>query len=290
MSEPPQTVELRPLAASPRTVAAAAARNGGIRFVLVQADEASARPASATPEEKPAAAAPAKRPKRETDAQEVVRPSRGQTTYDVEGNEGGRWASRYLHVPSGNSGLTIGRGYDMKMKSAERIAGDLKSVGVEAASAELLANASGLKGDEAKKFIADHSLEEFSLTPQQQADLFEIVYAAEAAVAKRICMSEEVQKKYGAVDWDKIDPAVQEMLIDLKYRGDYTPHSRSFLQAHVVANDLPAFAKALGDRSLWPDVPQNRFERRKVFIEKAAAEFEKRKKEGAAPPETKPKP
>lgn len=289
MSEHPSIVELRPFASPQKFVSTAGdPREAKTRFLLVRADEAAAKPAAANPAEKPAAATPPKRPKRETDAREVVRPSRGQLTYDVEGNEGGRWASRYLHVPSGNSGLTIGRGYDMKMKSAERIAGDLKSVGVDAAAADLLAKASGLKGDEAKKFIADHDLEEFSLTPQQQADLFDIVYAAEAAVAKRICLSEEVQKKYGAVDWDKLNPAIQEMLIDLKYRGDYTPRSRAFLQPHVVANDLPAFVKALGDRSLWPDVPPNRFERRKVFIEKAAAEQEKRKKEGDAPPAAKP--
>src|SRR3954468_22937564 len=57
---------------------------------------------------------------------------RGQITFDVEGNEGGRWHSRTPHVPSDDSGLTIGRGYDMRYRSAEQITKQMTEAGIPA--------------------------------------------------------------------------------------------------------------------------------------------------------------
>ena len=60
-------------------------------------------------------------------------------------------------------------------------------------------------------------------------------------------------------------------MIDLRFRGDYTPRARRFLQRHVAANDLAAVAAALARRENWPGVPADRFERRRRFASEALA-------------------
>jgi hypothetical protein len=42
--------------------------------------------------------------------------AKGQATYNSEGNEGGKYHSRKAHHPTAASGVTIGRGYDLKEK------------------------------------------------------------------------------------------------------------------------------------------------------------------------------
>jgi hypothetical protein len=215
---------------------------------------------------------PAKKPpKSYTDIQAVVNPKVGQLTFDAEGQEGGRYASRYLHVPSDSSGLTIGRGYDMKKKSGSQILADLVSAGLTQEDANKLTPAARLSGALARTFVEKNSLQDFSITPTQQARLFELSYAVEAAETQRIATKEDVTAKYGACDWAKLDPAIKAVLIDLKFRGDYTPTSRTLIQKHVAANDLAAFAKAMSQRSSWAGVPQDRFQRRVAFLKTATA-------------------
>lgn len=51
----------------------------------------------------------------------MEKPKEGTITFDSEGTEGGLFHSRKLHVPTFSSGLTIGRGYDMRFKTAMKI-------------------------------------------------------------------------------------------------------------------------------------------------------------------------
>lgn len=87
---------------------------------------------------------PSPQPKKKV-ARVVVQPAAGKITFDAEGQEGGRFHSRELHVPSGSSGVTIGRGYDMSQKSAFRIKRDLMAAGVSKEDAEKLSGAHGKK-------------------------------------------------------------------------------------------------------------------------------------------------
>ena len=206
-----------------------------------------------------------------------LQPEKGTVTWDSEGTEGGRFHSRRLHVPSDESGLTLGRGYDMKSRTASGVLIDLIRAGLARADAETISKGAGLKGKAAKKFIADNELEGFEITPAAQKKLFEIAYDAEAAEAKRLATKADVKAKYGATDWATLDPAIQEILVDLKYRGDYTPSARTKIQKYVAANDLEGFAKQLADAALWAKVPSDRFKRRKKFLEEAVA---KRRAEG----------
>ena len=203
-------------------------------------------------------------------AQDPV-PPYGLITWEVEGNEGGPYHSRKLHVPSATSGLTLGRGYDMKNRSSAKINQDLTASGVPAADAGKIAMAAGLAGDAAKKFIVDQQLSAFEISKPAQVALFLITYADEKAVVDRISAKPETVAAYGACLWAKIDQAVIDLLVDLKYRGDYTPDSRVLVQPLAARNDLAGLAQAMKVRGNWPNVPKDRFERRVAFLDKALA-------------------
>lgn len=193
---------------------------------------------------------------------DIPRPETGILTFDAEGREGGRFHSRRFHVPSDVSGLTIGRGYDMKLRSKGDVRDDLVKSGVDLAMAALISQAAGLKGEQAEEFIEENQLEDFEITPPQQLALFGLVYARQEADARRLATKADVTRTYGATDWDALDPTILEVLVDLRFRGDYTPTTRRFLQVHVANNDLEAFAREIGDRANWPNVPEDRFQRR----------------------------
>jgi hypothetical protein len=155
----------------------------------------------------------------------------------------------------------------MGAKGAGQITSDLATAGVDLASAKALSSAATLRGENAKKFIKDNRLESFEITELAQKKLFDITYVAEEQVARGVC--ERASSKYGKCDWDKLHPAIQELIVDLKYRGDYTPTSREVIQPLIVANDLEGLAKAMADRSNWKSVPDDRFSRRRAFMESA---------------------
>jgi len=127
--------------------------------------------------------------------------------------------------------------------------------------------AAGLSGNIEKAFIKTHKLEKFEITQQQQVSLFNISYKEEAGT-KRLCTKMDVVAKYGKCDWAKLDSAMKQILVDLKFRGDYTGSTRKLIQKYVVANDTKDFLKALSDRSKWlkQRVPSDRFKRRLTFF------------------------
>lgn len=188
--------------------------------------------------------------------------TKGLLTYEAEGTEGGRYHSRTLHVPSEHSGLTIGRGYDMKERSQNEIEEDLVNSGLERSDSGLLAKAAGLFGPEAEDFIGDNNLQSFEISTSVQEGLFSICYEDILKDVKRICDKPDCIEIYGEVSWDVLDPKIQEVLVDLRFRGDYTPSSRKHIQKYVASNDLALFSILIKDRSLWRNVPRDRFRRR----------------------------
>lgn len=197
-------------------------------------------------------------------AEDDFKVSRGQLTFDAEGTEGGAFHSRKAHVPSDASGLTIGRGYDMKERTADAIAKHLTAAGLAEKDAKLFAGAAGLSGDKARAYLKEHPLPE--ITPAQQKKLFATSYAEAETDVRRICDKDDVVKKYGKTDWDKLHPAVKDLVIDLRFRGDYTPATRELVQPLIVKNDAAGLAKAAAEPKNWPGVPKDRFDRRRAFM------------------------
>lgn len=198
----------------------------------------------------------------------IVAPLYGVVTWRSEGAEGGPYHSRKLHVPSSASGLTIGRGYDLKTKSATTISLNLSAVFVDVKYANLLAKASRLHGEAAKKFIVENDLLDFEISADSQLKLFKVSYDYEFSEVKRICLKKDTENLYGEVDWESLNPVIKDIVIDLKFRGDYTSSSRKIIQKHIANNDLKEFEKAMVDQKSWASVPSDRFNRRKQFLEK----------------------
>lgn len=193
-------------------------------------------------------------------------PSRGLLTWNAEGTEGGLYHSRILHVPSAGSGLTLGRGYDMKLRNPAAVVGDLTAATIPAATAELIAQGARLYGNAARQFIVDHDLLDFEITPAAQLALFETVYQEKENYAIQICNRPRNKLAYGTVQWDSLNPIIKDVLVDLIYRGDYTDQSRRFLQKHVVDNDLAAFSAAITNAANWPNVPPARYAARVEYV------------------------
>ncbi|CAB4005151.1 Hypothetical predicted protein [Paramuricea clavata] len=152
----------------------------------------------------------------------------------------------------------------MKDKPKKQIEKDLREAGI--CKAKLLSCAAGLRGKAAKKFIKDNKLENFEITPCQQKKLFEITYKAMEKDVRRIVNKKDVVELYGKTDWNKLLPAIKEILIDLRFRGDYTPETRKIIQRAVAKNDLKTFTALMKDRNNWKNVPKHRFERRVNYL------------------------
>lgn len=61
--------------------------------------------------------------------------------------------SNVLHWPGGDSGVTLGPGYDMKGRTKEKIFADLTAIGISKDIAEKVSEAKGLKGKQAEAFV-----------------------------------------------------------------------------------------------------------------------------------------
>ncbi|NQZ23575.1 MAG: calcium-binding protein [Colwellia sp.] len=192
--------------------------------------------------------------------------TKGLLTYEAEGSEGGPYHSRKLHVPSLNSGLTIGRGYDMKEKSRQKIKQELIKSGLNQETATTLSTASGLHGQSAEQFVQDHQLTKVEISIECQEKLFKLSYQEMENDVKRICNKEDCIAAYGIVNWHELNAAMKAVVIDLRFRGDYTSACRKSLQPILASNDLTAFTANLKSRVLWRQVPEDRFKRRIFFL------------------------
>lgn len=210
-------------------------------------------------------AAPSEGQAEDTDGLLTV--ERGQLTFDAEGQEGGAYHSRTAHWPGGASGVTIGRGYDMRERSWKEVHDALVGAGVPEQDAIALADGAGLSGTEARDFIRDADLPEISLEAQKV--LFDETYAWYVADVQRISQLGGVVSAYGEVDFETLDPALLDLAVDLRYRGDYTRVTRQVVQPLLVANDVEGMARVMANKGLWLGVPEDRFLRRKKWMEEA---------------------
>ena len=199
----------------------------------------------------------------------------GQLTFDAEGQETpGRYFSRRVQVPGPYSGITIGRGYDMGTRSANEIIADLTAAGLEQATAERFAAGRGYKGQKARNFITQQQLDVIEITPQQQKALFLITYKELEGDVIRISKKVDVVDKYGNVDWDSLNAVIRDIVVDLRYRGDYTGATRERVQPPMVGNDRAGLMQVITDRDYWikrHGVPRDRFNRRKAYLENLSA-------------------
>lgn len=203
---------------------------------------------------------------------EQFRVPEGQLTFDAEGTEGGAYHSRTAHRPPGASGVTIGRGYDVGQHGAGTVIDALVGAGLTPAQAEAFRPAAGLRGDAAQRWFDANRGSLPAVTPAQQKALFATTYDGMEADVARISSKPDTVARYGEVDLETVDPAIRDLVVDLRYRGDYTPASRRDVQPLLVGDDLPGLAALMADRSEWASVPPDRFARRRDYAQEAVEE------------------
>jgi hypothetical protein len=191
---------------------------------------------------------------------------RGQFTFDVEGNdiEGHRYFSRVAHWPGGASGITLGRGYDLGQR-VKTLESDLTSVGITGEFYDWLIGAGGLRGEAAKRYLenASPAIRQTKITRRQQHDLFLPIYDLKRGEVIRISAKQENIDLYGALVWSDLGHRIQDMVVDLIYRGDYSDPTRKHIQKAIVENDIVKLRAALSDRTVWlANLPEDRYQRR----------------------------
>lgn len=201
--------------------------------------------------------------------QKEMEPSFGKLTFQVEGREeDSRYFSRILHVPSDSSGLTVGRGYDLKERDETEVYNDLVNAGVPDQDAKAIAGAAGKSGKDAKQYIKDNKLETFCLQPDQQVKLFDITYKDIEKDAKRVYTKNNSSDPEMPA-WDDLNDKTRELITDLRYRGDYTKSSNLILKDAIKADDQEMLQDVMSDEENWSQVYKqapDRFNKRIEFL------------------------
>jgi len=198
---------------------------------------------------------------------DLLRVRFGQNTFNAEGLEArGRYYSRAISWPKlGNSGVTIGRGYDMGQRKPEQIVRELTLAGMSETDAQYLSQAALKRGKSAGDFVATHIGTAPEMSLEVQKNLFENVTTPEMVDdIKRIFNKPDTVKAYGRASWDDLSPAAQELVFDLRYRGDYKPATRRTIQNLLVNQDYEGLRKVMNDTAYWAalGVPAGRIKER----------------------------
>ncbi|EOV9569184.1 pesticin C-terminus-like muramidase [Cronobacter turicensis] len=201
---------------------------------------------------------------------------KGQLTFDVEGNDinTSPWFSRKIHWPGGVSGVTIGRGYDLGQQATANA--DLTQIGITEPLKSWLVSSQGLSATDAQSRLnpASESIRNSTITRKQQYDMFMVSYQRLEDDGKRICQKTNTIRVYHPNPqatpeqaWSDIPEKIKEILVDLRYRGDYTPRARTLIQRYAYSGDLNSFGNVLSTRSNWLNVPEERFNQKVSFYE-----------------------
>lgn len=229
------------------------------------------------------------------DAEDPFQVPVGQLTFDAEGNEGGPYHSRRATWPEdkgGDPGVTIGRGYDMGQRSQKAVLTDLLAAGVPKADAQTLSAGARKTGDAAKQFVHQANVAKIQISPQAQKVLFIKTYNYYVEEVKFIFNKADTVALYGKADWESLHPRIRDVLVDLDYRGEYSPQTRRSLQPLLVANDLAKICAHLSNEdwmlNRW-HVPPRRFQQRVEYLQGLPGVVPLKKKLDGAVSEAKPK-
>ena len=154
----------------------------------------------------------------------------GQITFDAEGRDyvtvvepfrqsSYPYFSRILHYPpAGNSGVTLGRGYDMGQRSTGEIHSTLRQAGIEEYKSVICSKAAYLKGRQASQFVKVYGPLVGEITHQQQIRLFEIAYQTKLREARSI-YNRVAKTLSDAPTWHGLDRKIRDVVVDIFYQG-----------------------------------------------------------------------
>ncbi|AXF78221.1 pesticin C-terminus-like muramidase [Erwinia tracheiphila] len=213
----------------------------------------------------------------------MIEPKKGILTFRAEGNnlKSSRDYSLKIHWPGisslcggNNSGVTVGRGFDLGDRSKISALITLKKAGIENEKAKNISEGAGLKGCSAYNFVLKNRDSIDEITQIQQLNLFIISYNESRKDVERICKNKLTIQNYhsnpnisSTQAWDDIPDKIKEILIDLRFRGDYSKRTRKYIQKLAYDGDIKGFGKVISNRQIWSTVPNDRFKRRVDFYE-----------------------
>lgn len=170
-------------------------------------------------------------------------PEFSELTFRAEG--GYLPATLRAHYPGGGaSGVTLGPGYDMGSRAQATVEADLLAAGVEPATARALSQAAGKKGTLAKDWIKEDEHAALTITMDASRALFLLVYPEYVRRARRATAA------WGG-HWDSYPPEMQEVLVDLAYRGDLSKKHRNHLRGSMIAANYQEFRERIADVDYW---------------------------------------
>ena len=196
----------------------------------------------------------------------------GQLTFDAEGQEGTVYHSRHLHHPSSSSGVTVGRGFDLKKRDAAAVVAALVQAGVEDPTARVISQGAGKSGADADAFVSKYRTTAGNISPAQQKRLFQAEYAHQKENAKGVYERASADSEK-AVAWNKLDAVVREVYVDIIYQG-YPPEVKRIIQPIVEANDSNKLSSAITKHSKdWTSPPRWELRKRRLDGGKAKDEL-----------------
>lgn len=145
------------------------------------------------------------------------------TNYDFTYNQeiGHQGQSLVPHFPGGKSGVTIGPGYDMSLRSPEEIYQDLTSAGIDTKTVEILMQAANKSGPEAQAWIASH--QDIHITEEQQRYLFYNIlvpqYEERTQQQLENFLESHPEIDPTLADWDNLSDKQKQMLFDFTYNA-----------------------------------------------------------------------
>ncbi|ETO27193.1 hypothetical protein RFI_09941 [Reticulomyxa filosa] len=193
-------------------------------------------------------------------------PTRHCFTFLIEGREqeDSPFHSRKIHLPP-NSGVTIGRGYDLGQTSTEKFLKMMNKIGVSRNVVDVLKPAVGKTKDEAKTEFdllqKNPILARDILTKEQQRLLF-----CEHAKEHEEMVTSKCKQGWN-VDFSRLHPLMQDILFDLCFRDDLHPSKQSALRSYVEKNNLNGLYKVMQNKEMWEEVPADRFQKRCEYLE-----------------------
>lgn len=154
-----------------------------------------------------------------------MEPREGLLTFRAEGNNllNSHFYSRKLHWPGiashcskYRSGVTIGRGYDMKHRSPNRVIRDLISSGIPIEKAKLIAEGANKSYCNARDFVKEKRNKIEDITEIQQLRLFELTYKDYVSDSIRFYNK---YRKQDSIAWENLHPILKDVFVDMKYQG-----------------------------------------------------------------------
>lgn len=145
----------------------------------------------------------------------------GQVTFDAEGKDDPKslYFSRHIHWPgNANSGVTIGRGYDLGERTETSVCHHMMQSGIPEAQAGLIAKGAGKKGEQANLFVKNNRSAIGLISHQHQINLFNLVYPDYIKRARgnyerwtAVCSERTL--------WDDLQPVIRDIMVDFVYQG-----------------------------------------------------------------------